>query len=150
MADTSKREQIIVATQTLVESLESIKTTVRTIPEYSDLQDYALTQLPVAAIVGRLPQPTEKNSGRRSAEVLQIKSRLIIDLFIYFEANVNADSEVSRLLNDLWVVLYQDQSRGGLVLDTKITAQEDTQRWAPFVAFKISCIHNYIHDTGGI
>jgi hypothetical protein len=150
MSANSKRERIIEANLCLVESLSSIKTAQRTIPNYSDLQNFAITQLPVAAVVGRLPVPVEKHSGRRSAEVLQVRSKLVVDVFVYLQANENADTEISALMDDLWVALYADQSRGALVLSTEIVPEENTQYYAPFAAFKLSVVHYYIHDIGGI
>lgn len=150
MADNSLRERIIEANKVLVESLTGIKTVTRTIPEYSQLQDFALTQLPVAAVVGRLPVPKGKPTGRRAGDVEQVRSRLRVDIFVYLESNVNADTAISSLLDDLWRVLWTDQTRGGLTLDTEVTMQEDSQRWAPFMAFRVAVFHHYIHDTGGI
>jgi hypothetical protein len=150
MAANSKREQIIEADLVLIDAVSAINHAVRTIPQYSDLQDFAVTQFPVAAVVGGLPKPVLKKSGRTTHSVDQIQSRLTVGVYVYLMSNENADTEISSLLDDLWVALFSDPSRGGLVLDTDLDVQEDTQRWAPFVAFKINIIHHYIHDTGGI
>ena len=150
MADNSKRERIIQADFSIVQGISSIKTPIRTIPKYKDLQSYALPQLPVAAIVGGLPKPVEKKSGRTSHGVDQITSRLIVNVYVYLQANVDADAAISSLVDDLWRELYTDPSRGKLVLDTTLDLQEDIQSWAPYLAFRLICTHHYIHDTGGI
>ena len=150
MAANSKRERIIISDLTLIQGVSAVKTPIRTIPQYKDLQEFALTQFPVVAVVGRLPVPEEKHSSRVSARVDLIKSRLVVDSYVYLMANENADTEIYSLMDDLWVALYADPSRGDLVTSTELEVQEDVQKWAPFLAFRFSIIHYYFHDTGGI
>lgn len=149
MATNSKREQIIVANKTLVESISSISTVTRTLQDYSDLQEYASTQFPVCAVVGRLPKFDEKLS-RRTCVVDKVKAELKIDFYVYIHANVNPDTQVSTIADDLFAKLYTDQTRGNLVTKTLVKLEENLNYWSPFVAFKGTVIHEYYHDTTGI
>jgi len=150
MADNSKRELIILQVVSEMEAISSIKTVVRKLLGYSDLQNFALTQLPVTAVVGRLPVPSEHISSRRPARNDVMISELIVDLFVYFQEVTNPDSVMSSLVDDLWVKLNIDQSKNKLVISTKLKMTENPEYWDPYVAFKISCIFNYVHTTGGI
>ena len=83
MADNSKREQIILANKVLLETVSSITTVKRTLQSHSDLQEFAGPQFPLCAIVGRLPDPQEKKSGR-DVVVDQLISELKIAISILF------------------------------------------------------------------
>lgn len=149
MADNSKRERIIVADKQLIETMSSIKTVERRLPSYSDLQSFASTQLPVAAIVGRIPKPTNHVS-KRDGQVDQCVSILNVDVYVFLQENKNADTQISSLLDDFWSTLYSDPTRGGLAMFLELIAEENIETWSPFVAFKITCSHKYQHTTGGI
>lgn len=149
MAANSLRERIILADKAILDGLAFIKTVERRLPSYKDLQEFALTQLPVAAIVGRIPKPTN-HIDRRTGQVDQIVSELRTDIFVYIQENVNADSEISDYLDDMWPALYSDPTRGGLCMFTALEAKENTETWRPFVAFQLTCVHQYQHSTGGI
>ena len=60
MAKNSKREQIIVYHVNMVSKIPSIKYVTRTQKSLSELAAFAITQFPVAAVVGGLPVPLEK------------------------------------------------------------------------------------------
>jgi uncharacterized protein (DUF1697 family) len=150
MAVNSKREQIITYIVTKLEELKTINFVVRKMPTVSDLKQFALPQFPVAAVVGRLPVPIEKKSGRKTGDVEIVKSSFAVDLFVYIQDNENPDSSISNLADDIWVKLYSDQTKSGLVLGTTLEITEGTEYWAPFVAFKMTDKSIYIHDTGGI
>ena len=150
MAANSKRERIILADVAIVETIDAITTTVRTLQSYSDLESFAITQFPVAAIVGRLPVPNNKHSRRYSAAVDQCISDLRVDIFVYFMNNEDADTQLSSLLDDLFAALYTNQSRNDLCLSTVLELTENNEVWHPFAAFKLTCVHTYQHDTGGI
>lgn len=150
MAENSIREKIILADIAIIQSIPAVKTTVRTIQSYSDLQEFALTQFPVAAIVGRLPVPKNKFSSRIKSEIDQCISRLRVDFYIYFMNNENSDSQLSSLVDDLWVYLHRNPTRNNICLLTELELTEDTAIFAPYGAFKITCIHDYKHDTEGI
>lgn len=153
MAENSKREQIILASKAILDGLSEVKTVKRTLQAYSDLQNFAVTQLPISAIVGRLPVPVEKKTTR-TGEVDQIISRLNIDIVTYFqsydETNDQEDSELSDLSDTIFAALYEDQSRGGLVLSTTVKPRENTNIWRPFVAFQLTVEHTYLHTIGGL
>jgi len=149
MAANSIRERLILADKAILDGLSFIKTVERRLPSYKDLQNFALTQLPVAAIVGRIPKPNNKVSSQ-TGQVDQILSQLRVDIFVYLQENENADSAISSYLDDMWPELYADPTRGGLCMFTALEAKEDTETWQPFVAFQITCIHQYKHSTGGI
>lgn len=149
MSTDSKREQIIIANKTLVESVSSITSVVRTWQSHSDLESFAVTQFPVCAIIGRMPKFLEKKSNRVT-NVDQIISELKVDILTYVQVNENMDTSISNICDDLFQTLYTDQERGGLVFDTVLELDENQQVWPPFAAFKITAIHRYIHDTTGI
>lgn len=150
MAENSKREQIILQVIVELETMSSIKTVVRKLQEHSDLETFALTQFPVIAVVGRLPVPDEHISGRRPARADIMVSKLIVDLYVYFQERESPDSMISNLADDLWVKLNEDQTKNGLVISTILRMTEDPEYWDPFVAFKFSCEFKYVHTTGGI
>jgi hypothetical protein len=150
MAENSKREQIILWIVSLLEDISSISTVTRKMQAYSDLEEFALPQFPVAAVVGRLPVPLEKKSGRKAGGVEIVRSKLAVDIFVYIQDNVNPDSAISTIADDIWVKLYADQLKGGLVIDTTLNIDENHAYWEPFVAFKITDNSIYVHDTGGI
>ena len=149
MSDNSIREQIIEADKAIIESMSNIKTVIRRLPSYADLQQFALSQFPAVVVVGRMPEP-ENHISRRDGQVDQCLSELKVDLFIFIQENENADSQISSLLDDFWRVLYLNPTRNNLVLITELIAEENIEIWEPFVAFKITCKHKYKHTTGGI
>ena len=150
MAANSMREQIIVYVSNKVKELSSIKTASRVKQTYSQLQQFAVTQLPLVAVVGRLPHPVEKVSSRTKVGIDLIISELPIDLYVYFQDKVTPDEKLSNLLDDLWAKLYADEEMGGLVISTFLTADEQAEYWEPFVAFRVIVKVKYKHTTGGI
>lgn len=149
MAANSKREQIIIRNKTIIESLGGVAHTERTVLQYSQLEDFASTQFPCVAIVGRIPVPVEKHTNR-TGDVDLIISQLKVDLYCYLIANEDTDPAISSLMDDLWVALYADQRRGGLTISTEIKLEENHEYWAPFAAFKMTVLHRYKHGPGGI
>lgn len=149
MAANSKREQIILANKAIIESVDTVSHTERTVLQYSQLEDFAITQFPCIAIVGRIPIPVEKHLSR-NGDVDLIISNLKVDLYCYLIANEEVDSAISSLMDDLWTALYADQRRGGLTLSTEIKPGENHEFWAPFAAFKMTISHRYKHGIGGI
>jgi len=150
MAENSKREQIILYVVNLLKEISSIGTVVRKMQAYSDLESFALPQFPVAAVVGRLPVPGPKVSGRKPGGVEIIQSSLAVDIFVYIQDNVNPDTAISTIADDIWVKLYADQTKGNLVISTTLELDENHAYWEPFVAFKLTDNSIYVHDTGGI
>lgn len=149
MAANSKREQIIVADKALVETVPGLKSVLRVQQSKSDLDCFAQTQFPVAAVVGRLPVPQEKRQGR-TPDTDQIISELKVDVFVYLQVNADVDTEISDLADGLFGALYLDQQRGKLCIETAVKINEKTNVWAPFAAFQITAVHKYVHGIGGI
>lgn len=149
MAENSKRERIILSNIDILSNVLIIKTIKRTLQSYSDLQRFATTQLPLIAVVGGLPVPVD-HIKTRDMSVDQIISSLSIKLYVYFNANIDTDKIVSDLLDDIWKALYSNQSRDGLCLTTRITADQDYEYWAPYGAFGVTVIHKYKHNIEGI
>ena len=151
MAANSTREQIILATVELCRTIPGIKTNslVRTLQAHSDLQEFANTQFPVCAIVGRLPVPDGKPSGR-GPRIDQVRYSLTIDCLIYLQVNQNMDSLISSVADDLVRILWTDQTRGGLVIETLVELKDKLSIWRPFAAFQATVTHKYIKGIGGI
>jgi len=161
MSENSKREQIIEITEQLIKEVPSIKSVLRIMPQYADLQNFAQTQFPVIAIVAKLPVPAEKIETRNGF-VDQIISELKIDIFVYLQfksaMNLNSksinpkwvDSEISDIADDLFAKLYENQNRNNLVIKTEVKLNEELNVWDPFIAFQLTVIHNYVHSIGGI
>jgi len=150
MGTNSVREQLILEVKDRLGELAGIKTVMRVMPEYSDLQSFAVTQFPAIAIVGRLPLPVQKKSSRRPAGVDTFLSQLSLDLYCYLMVNENVDTEISDVLDDIWAKLYADPTRGGLATETEVTMEDNVVYWPPFAAFKVIAKITYQHDTGGI
>lgn len=149
MAANSIRERIILANKAIIELIPAVQHTERTVQQYSQLENFAQTQFPVVSVVGRVPVPVEKHTDRDGL-VDMIISELKVDFYCYQIANEDPDTSISSLLDDIWVALYADQKRGGLVISTVISAESDYEVFAPFTAFKMTVIHRYKHGPGGI
>lgn len=150
MASNSKREQILLKVMELLASLSTVNTVVRVKQSYSDLQQFAVTQLPVLAVVGGLPIPVEKLSARRPGNVDTIVSKLLVYVYVYGMANEAVDSVISDIADDVWAKLYSNQTMDGLCLGMTLKVEEEPQYWHPFYAFQVVCELHYHHDTGGI
>ena len=151
MAINSKREQILVYhTKYLIGKVKSISHVVRVMPDYSALQNFAVTQFPLAAVVGRLPIPEEKVSSRDGSAVDTIISSLNIDNYIYLQTRENPDTVMSNVMDDIWAKCYSSVTYGGLVLSTLLKVSEEPEYWDPFIAFKLTSQVIYKHTTGGI
>lgn len=154
MTTTSKREQIIEYAVSLIDELDSIKTVERVMQNYSDLENFADTQIPVAAVVGGLPIPVPKMSSKGMSDVDLIISDMVIKIRVYGLDRVNPDTLVSNLADDVWAKLYSDQQfgegRAGLILGLTLAFDGDPQYWEPYVAFQTNCTVRYKHNRGGI
>jgi len=151
MAKNSKREQILVYHKKyLIGKVSSISHVVRVMPQYADLQHFAVTQFPLAAVVGKLPVPVEKISGRDGSAVDIIISSLKIENYVYLQERENPDSLISNIVDDVWAKCYSNVTYGGLVLSTTLDVSEDIEYWDPFIAFKLTTEVKYKHSTGGI
>ncbi|RLC88911.1 MAG: hypothetical protein DRJ03_01330 [Chloroflexi bacterium] len=150
MAANSLRERILVQLVSTVSDVEAISTVRRTKQSYAKLKEFAVTQFPVVAIVGRLPQPLEHIKGRAPGGADLFVSDLQVDFFVYGMANEDEDTLVSNLADDLWAVLHADQTVNNLAISTSLVFTEDPQYWPPFVAFKLTATIKYKHLIGGI
>lgn len=156
MAANSKRELIILELVNNIEDISSINTVERVRPNFADLGNFAETQLPLVAVVGKLPKPVPKRSGRQTGIVDKFISDLEIDLFCYAMENVNPDSKVSDLADDLWAKIHSDPTLitddylKGLTLQVDVMPEIQVGIWDPYVVFKMVCIYKYVHTIGGI
>ena len=151
MAKNSLRERILVYHEKqLLKKIKSISHVIRTLPNYSDLQNFPVTQFPLVAMVGKLPVPVEKMSSRDRSVVDVIISRLSIENFVYMQTREDQDSVISEVVDDVWAKTYSDPTYGGLVLGTTVEVTEDVVQYDPFVAFKLTSKIDYKHSTGGI
>lgn len=150
MAANSKREQIISVVVSELQAIAALTTVERRLPSKSDLENFAITQFPVVAVVAGLPKPVEHKVTRSPAAKDVFLSDLGIGLFCYFQDNVNPDTTLSSLLDDIWVALYSDPEKGGLALSTNVNPEVYQDYWDPFYAFKLDVVIKYQHDTGGI
>jgi hypothetical protein len=148
----SKREQILTKIVTELEALDTIKMVDRVMPNgLSDLENYAATQLPLAAVMGRLPDPQYKISTRDGHTVDKVTSVLGMELYVYAEDNVAPDSTVSMLADDVWRQLLADETHGfKWVTGTIIHPEVNVAVWAPYCAFNMTVNITYLHDKGGI
>lgn len=151
MAANSKRELAIARIVSKLEELTSLFFVDRKpITGISDLQAYAQTQLPMAAVMGRMPVPVTKKSDQRRA-LDKVISVLGIDVVVYALDNVTPDTTISSLADDIWVKLYDDITQGyKWIIDTEITPEANIAVWDPYVAFSMLVNITYIHDKGGI
>ena len=152
MAGNSKRERILVKVVSNIEAIAAIEQTTRVQPNtLDDIRRYSSGQMPLVAVIGGVPQPTEHISGRKPGGVDVVLSKLGIDLYVYFMDNENPDSTLSSLMDDLWATLYADQTLGfkfvtGVIISPKV----EIAAWPPYVAFSLVMNVNYHHTTGGI
>jgi hypothetical protein len=150
MATDSVREQIIAYNETLLNGMKVIQSVVRKMPDMASLKNFAVTQFPLVAVVGRLPVPQEKIKGRKPGGVDMIKFSLKVDLFVYIQNAVEPDTEISNLADEIWRTFYVDQTKGELVTEVKLQIVEGTEYWDPFAAFQITDNSIYFRDIGGI
>lgn len=148
MALNSVREQIInniVTTLTDIESLSCVSR--RRMTDLDELQSVPTTQLPYMSVTGGLPEPIQKQSGRRFGNVEVVKSVLTVEVVCYHLAPVDPDTVLSNLLDDVWAALYTDQTRGGTALGTELIPQVEPVFIQPYILFRVVCNITYLHDT---
>jgi hypothetical protein len=150
MSANSIREQIVNFLISEIQTLETIKTVIRKQPSYNELKLFANTQFPAVAVVAGLPVPTEKEPGRSSSGRDRIVSDLDVSVYCYLQERVNPDSKISDLLDDLFSRLYQDKTKGGLVISTVLKPKESYEYWEPYGAFCLVVKMQYAHTIGGI
>lgn len=147
------REQLIEADKAILETATVLKKVKRTVPSYEDLKRYSSIQLPIAAVTAGLPKPKLYHESKRAAGMIDhVTSELVVEANVYFQqANDELiDSDISSLSNTLFVLLFEDQTRGNLCQRTEVGLHPKAGYWRPYGAFKILIKHYYIHTTGGI
>jgi len=152
MAANSRREQILLKLIDELDALRTIKFVDRKQPQgISDLQQYAETQLPLAVVMGRLPAPEYKISRRDGHTVDMVTSVLGVDVICYAHDNVNPDSTISNLADDIWAALLADETHGfQWVTGTVIIPETNIGVWDPYCAFSMLVNITYLHGKGGI
>ena len=150
MASNSIRERLILADKVLVSEVYEIKTVKRSMQQYSDLKNFAVTQLPLAAVVGKLPVVVENKFV--DGQVAQCRSDLRVDIYVYFleKDREKMDIRISALAEDIWVKVYENPTRSGLCHFTTLKLSDKYGVFDPFVAFNLIVNHQYIHSPGGI
>jgi len=151
MGTNSIRERLIVADAELIEKITTIKTVRRSMQMYADFKQFTTQQFPVAAVVGRLPVP-DFHLVRQTGHVDYCISELRVDVYIYFHQQdiEKMDTEISDIVEDLWVQLFTDPTRGGLCITTQVTMDENIGVLRPYAAFNLIVSHQYQHTIGGI
>jgi hypothetical protein len=104
----------------------------------------------MAIVLGKLPVPVIKESDRnRDAHLVQ--SRLGIDVLVYGQDNVDPDTAISNLADEVWRTLFANYTLGlRPVLRMEIDPDANVAVWAPYYAFKMLVTITYVHDKGGI
>lgn len=151
MASNSRREQLLVLLTNKLGELSEIKTVQRVRPVFADLDSIASTQLPMIAVVGRLPSPVQKKQGRKQNDPEIFISKLGIDLYFYGLANEDPDTWVSYYADDIWSKLYEAPTFGKKwVLELTVTPEVEVGIFDPYIVFRIICTLTYLHTVGGI
>jgi len=149
MAENSIREQIIAQVVSELENIDGINVVQRTLPMFDQLKEFPSTVFPLAVVVGGLPKPVTKRTGR-TGHVDHLTSQLTIDVNVYFVNSGDPDTLISNLADDIWIKLWTDQTKGGLVRQSEVEFLTNPVHWEPFIAFKMRNTVTYEHDTGGI
>jgi hypothetical protein len=152
MAANSKREQLLLKLIDEIGGLNAIKFVERKdLSGITELQGIAETQLPLAIVMGRLPQPDFKISTRDGHTVDKVTSILGVDVIVYAHDNVNPDSTISTLADDIWATVLADETHGfKWVAGTVIVPELNVGVWHPYCAFSMLVNITYLHGKGGI
>jgi len=150
MSDNSIREQIILQFKSELEEIESINSVQRIRPSLDGLTNFASSQLPLIAFETGLPVPVQKRSSRIQGNVDIFVSDLNVNVFCYALENVNPDSKISNLADDLWKKIYSDPRHNNLCLATNIDTHIEAAIWHPYIVFGFKVILQYTHTSGGI
>lgn len=150
MAENSIREQIIENTITAIEDIPGIAHVARKKLGFDDMASISQAQMPYAAIAAGLPNGTLKRSNMKAGDVQKIISELVIEIIIYGVDNINPDSSISSLADDVWAKLYEDPQRGGLCISSEVKAEIETGIFDPYFVFSLNYIAQYVHTTQNI
>ena len=151
------REKIILAVIKKIESLSSIQSVIRNLPEdIRELGSVADTQIPLVSITAKLPKPEEgSHKNTRSTEIFIDSYQSILDISItcfYMETmSIPLDSIKGDLADDIFAALNENQTfgLGRVITDFKILNDIVEGFWKPYGAFQYTLRLKYLHSTGG-
>jgi len=159
MAEDSKREQIIQYWVNKFESDDTVRTarfnTVKRMkPSLAELGNFTGPQLPLLAVVAKLPVPIKHIKTREPGGRDAFISALEIEFIAYAKDNDNPDTLISDIADDLWAVLYSDTTSGekpnSLTVGLDVRPEPNVAYFAPYIAVKMVCSFEYYHTIGGI
>lgn len=159
MAEDSKREQIIQYWVNKFKSDDTVRTarfnTVKRIkPTLAELGNFTGPQLPLLAVVAKLPVPVKHIQTREPGGRDSFISNLEIEFIAYASDNETPDTLISDIADDIWVVLYSDTTSGdkpnSLTIGLDVLPDPGVAYFAPYIAVKLVCTFQYYHTTGGI
>jgi len=152
MAANSKRERIILNVVSTLEDISTLTTIQRTRPAFNDMGnlDLVAANLPLAAVIGKAPVPEGNISSQDNAEYIYFTSELPIEISVYAAATSSPDSVVSTLMDDIWVELHKDLTRGSYALMTSVEMEVDEGLNHPYVIFRMNITVTYTHGIDSI
>lgn len=152
MAENSKRERILEELKERCGLIPEINQVKRVRPSLSDLSNFPSTIFPLAAITAGLPQPSRPHKAATKKGVVTdyYISNLDVEIVVYDTENVEPDSRISFLADELWRVLQGNQTLDGLLLEMDIVPHPVTGVFHPYIAFKFVLKIKYSHTIGGI
>lgn len=149
MATNSKREQIVAYIVEEIQELDLFHVT-RILPAYSELSNFAVTQFPVAAVAAGMPLPVGHKEQRQPGGKDAFLSQLDITVFVWENILLDSDTKLSHYADELWVKLWEDKTKGGLVHATDVFFEENPTYMRPYISFNTIARVTYYHTTGGI
>jgi len=153
MASNSRREQILVRMEAKLNELSSLKAVDRKpLTGMKELSSIPVTKIPLAIVLGKLPVPAPKESGRGPGSNSDInKSVLGIDILVYIQDAKTPDTTISNIADDVWAKLFEDVQQGfKWVIATKVLPDANIAVWNPYAAFKMGAEITYLHGKEGI
>lgn len=152
---TTKRELIL---QDIVSTLQRECTLIKTvtrdlIKDMKELMQYPQTHLPVAAVIGSLPEtePHISSQGGKGGLPMKFNSTLTVSIYVYFNSNKEPDTVLSEIANDLWKALFKETTRNGNAVKTTISPDPGVGRLgSSYYGFVFNVKVNYIHGTDSI
>lgn len=148
-----KRELIAEFLVGQVQEIEDFKLVRRLIPDLAELQKFASTQFPVAAVSVGFPVPHDHISHRGPGGGDYFLSALNVTIYVFdniLQDSNETDVRFSDLANALWAKLHEDMSKGGLVKDSTMRFEPRSVYLRPYISFALVWSCNYLHTTGAI
>jgi hypothetical protein len=135
----------------LLEGMQDLKTIIRKRVGYDELRNFAITQMPVAAVVSKLPIPTPKWSGRNHSTPDLFDSQFEISVTVFLsDASEEHDSELSHVADEMWRTLWSNLTLSGYAQRIEVKPESGVSVWPPYVAFRFLLIVHYQHNVGGL